>query len=204
MTDRLVENIRQHHPGPGTMAAFDWWRFADNLEKYLEKNYVPKEKGMKLESVKKLRGRYVLPSDEPDTVKLVDFIDGNALADEIQAEIDKYYLPIPLYEDGEPVQFGDPLPGKDGKTIGIISYIDDGTFELDFADIAGSWELEDRVKRPPAPDTQDRIDEDASLPSEEYCKKYGLSHVTYEGCIWSKWKDLFNRQRKLHKQERDA
>lgn len=47
----------------------------------------------------------------------------NAIADEIE----KYYIPRPRFEDGEPVQFGDEV--EDG-TIREIAFLDDGTIIL--------------------------------------------------------------------------
>lgn len=49
------------------------------------------------------------------------------LACELADEIEKYYIPRPRFEDGEPVQFGDEV--EDG-TIHEIAFWDDGTIIL--------------------------------------------------------------------------
>lgn len=49
------------------------------------------------------------------------------LACELADEIEKYYIPRPRFENGEPVQFGDEV--KDG-TIHEIAFWDDGTIIL--------------------------------------------------------------------------
>lgn len=49
------------------------------------------------------------------------------VANKIADEIEKYYIPRPRFEDGEPVQFGDEV--EDG-TIHEIAFWDDGTILL--------------------------------------------------------------------------
>ena len=132
------------------------------------------------------------------------------LAEEIQAEIDKFYLPRPLFEDGEPVQFGDLIQGSshckfDNRVrFDRIIYYGTGRVRLDVAGGDGCMlQIGQRLERPPEPDTQEKIDEDSELSAQEYCEKRGINAsfdpdmaVGYYPEIAMR-KDLLARQRKL-------
>lgn len=101
------------------------------------------------------------------------------LADKIQAEVDKFYLPRPLFEDGEPVQFDDCVvlndEGVSMCVMGIEYRLDDGSMTL-IGDSGWHIKLQDgvKLKRPPEPDTQEKIDADASMNPIAYCVKHGI------------------------------
>lgn len=116
------------------------------------------------------------------------------LADEIQAEIDKYYLPRPLFEDGEPVQIGDYVDlRREGmrcvQITGIEPWIVYGS--------STSYQKEP-YKRPLEPDTQEKIDADVLNEDPiSYCKKYELDYVPGRNAVIVMRKHLLARQRKL-------
>lgn len=128
------------------------------------------------------------------------------LADEIQAEIGRYYLPRPLFEDGEPVHVGDraEVDGVVGS-VQYVGYADNGwrVFIEDKLSKNRAVHIQDidgnRVKRPSEPDTQERIDADAMMQSADYCRKYGITwDVTQgNGCRQLMNKHLLQRQRDL-------
>lgn len=69
--------------------------------------------------------------------------------DELQQAIDRYYLPRPLFEDGEPVQFGDTFVrdyGKDG-TVSSLTYTKGNS---DYVNVNGyeRHDFDHRLKRP--------------------------------------------------------
>lgn len=144
-----------------------------------------------LKSLEKLRSGHWLPAGRT-------ICEEEALADEIQTEVDRFYLPRPLFEDGEPVQVGD--------------YVDlqmEGKRRVQVTDIrpwivygSSTSHQKEPYKRPPEPDTQEKIDADAMLKPSDYCAKRGLDFRRHTGPI-SEWpdivmrKDLLARQRKL-------
>ena len=116
----------------------------------------------------------------------------------LDAYIDKFYLPRPLFEDGEPVQVGDYVDLQcEGKrrvqVTGIEPWIVYGN---------STSHQKEPYKRPPEPDSQEKIDEDLMLKPSDYCAKRGLDFRRHTGPI-SEWpdivmrKDLLARQRKL-------
>lgn len=72
---------------------------------------------------------------------------------ELQQAIDRYYLPRPLFEDGEPVQFGEmaahPILDKPSP-IKSIEYFGDGSFALwfDGTEAITGYDNGERVRRP--------------------------------------------------------
>lgn len=121
---------------------------------------------------------------------------------EIQAEIDRYYLPRPLFEDGEPVQFGDYIAVSHGRPdnrlcFERIIYYNSGIVRLDIAGYAGRiLQTGERLERPQEPDTQDKIDEEAK---NLVCRLTGQtpSEVAEEGGGLDEIVGLLERQRKL-------
>ena len=119
------------------------------------------------------------------------------LADVIQAEVNKYYLPRPLFEDGEPVQFGDAVHLDDTifDSIDTISYGVEGDVCIwcgdDIHSVAPGELLERYVV-----DTQERIDADATLSAMEYAEKHQIPPFSddLEGDVRL---HLLSRQRKL-------
>ena len=145
-----------------------------------------------LRSLEKLRGGINVTLDVvPDEVTQKIYCE---IADEIQAEVDKFYLPRPLFEDGEPVQIGD--------------YVDlqlEGMRHVQVTDIRpwivygnSTFHQREPYKRPPEPDTQEKIDADLLLTGREYCVKHGLDyeHQNVLSFVVAR-RDLLARQRKL-------
>lgn len=176
------------------------------------------------------------------------------IADEIEREVDKYYLPRPLFEDGEPVHTGDET---DHGTAWVIAVFGDGDWHVHTIDgtILKSEDYDSVLKRPSPkvldadgveikvgdtvwdvrsgerfdvinviskncvhtvqghafvhpdetlthkmPDTQERIDEDATLYAGYYCSKYGIKLKDGFDCEEAETKkvlDLLRRQRRL-------
>ena len=155
-----------------------------------------------LRSLERLRGGINVTLDvAPDEVTQRIYCE---IADDIQAEVDekyilrdevdKFYLPRPLFEDGEPVQIGD--------------YVDlqrEGMRHVQVTDIRpwivygnSTFHQREPYKRPPEPDTQEKIDADLLLTGREYCVKHGLDyeHQNVLSFVVAR-RDLLARQRKL-------
>lgn len=82
---------------------------------------------MTLKTLDKLRGRYALPSNEPNTVKLTDFISGDMLAYEIQREVDNEYRPCGVSTRAEDLASDIPAHMDDWcyyNDAGIMDYIE--------------------------------------------------------------------------------
>ena len=62
---------------------------------------------MKLETVEKLRELI----DDKFVINGRAYLQGIGIADAIQAEVDEYYMPLPLDADGVPIRVGDKLEG---------------------------------------------------------------------------------------------
>lgn len=153
-----------------------------------------------LKSLEKLKSRGLYYYDR-DTDAFIPYdIDKAAglatIYEKIQAEIDKYYLPRPLFEDEEPVQIGDKV--ADGIEVFTVERVSYGsvTYYLEGDNCLVCLTMEDRVSRPPEPDTQEKIDADMILAAFEYCEKYGIkcdeAVRDFERC-----RHLLERQRKL-------
>ena len=104
------------------------------------------------------------------------------LADEIQAEVDNCYLPLPLFEDGEPAHLGDEFYCPDLGTLRIC--------RIHYAS--------NHVQI-----TQEKIDADSLLLARDYCDKYNLdveraSIISFKYCAETLMRrDLLARQRRL-------
>lgn len=139
--------------------------------------------------------------------------EGIVLAEEIQEEIDKYYLKRPMFEDGEPVQFGDKTIDRDfnmGK-VQTIEFSNDDEVCVIFEDEDGNLffhhsNLDGKsLKRPPAHDTQERIDGDlvqifngAHFYYEDHKDEIGpLGYPDFQDMLEACIRHLFKRQRKL-------
>ena len=167
---------------------------------------MPREEMKMLRSLEKLRKGYFseYPSYE-STHPQFQHDRAEKLAGEIQEEIDRCYLPRPLFEDGEPVQFGDLIQGSshckfDNRVrFDRIIYYDTGRVRLDVAGGDGCMlQIGQRLERPPEPDTQEKIDADLLLTARDYCNKYGLSYAyPNESSFIVIRRDLLARQRKL-------
>lgn len=118
------------------------------------------------------------------------------LASKIQAEIDKFYRPLPLFEDGEPAYLGDEYWDEGLHEIEQLEYQCDGVVVV----LSDGWcvELEpgERLKRPKT-DTQEQIDADTKLNSLDYCAKYSLTHAGEETASIAVRKHLLYRQRRV-------
>lgn len=122
------------------------------------------------------------------------------LADEIQAEVDEKYiprdqaLPLPLFEDGEPANFGDEYLGNDGivRKITSIHIYADHLCRVYGGGIYHLLSLGERLKRPPEPDSQEKIDEECHRLAY-VVSQAGNSRDRLEDGI----RDLLARQRKL-------
>ncbi len=92
-----------------------------------------------------MRYKSLIPLDQV----VGEIANGSDEYDELKAAIDRYYLPRPLFDDGEPVQFGDMFVrdfGRDAK-IDSLSYTKGNS---DYVNING-YERHDfahRLKRP--------------------------------------------------------
>lgn len=69
--------------------------------------------------------------------------------DDIATWLDRWYLPRPVFEDGEPVQFGDEFvePNGSEQTLNVLSYTEDG---IDYVSLNGYGRrpIDEPVKRP--------------------------------------------------------
>lgn len=129
--------------------------------------------------------------------------------------LDRCFLPRPLYEDGNPVQFdGEVSHPKTGEAVRVkrMNMFYDGDFVLGFDSGNAVYSKGERVKRP---DTQKSIEMDALLPTNHYwrcedapcdecparvdgknpAERYG----TPEDCDLAMIFDLLRRQRELDK-----
>ena len=140
---------------------------------------------------------------------LMEYVRDYRFIDEIQAEIGRYYLPRPLFEDGEPVQFGDLIQGSshckfDNRVrFDRIIYYDTGRVRLDVAGGDGCMlQIGQRLPRPPEPDTQEKIDEDFQLTVQEYCDKHGID-VSYDpDYVRDDYTELLVRRHLLERQRK--
>lgn len=84
-----------------------------------------------------------------------------SLSDEIQAEVDKYYLPRPLFEDGEPLQREDFVDLGEGFSFSvcgleydlvnnIVTMIGDNGLRI-------RLKSDDKLKHPPEPEVQEKL-----------------------------------------------
>lgn len=146
-----------------------------------------------LKSLEKLR-RVWISGVEPST----------ELADEIQAEIDKFYLPRPVFEDGKPADFGDEFVTLKGAISTIYGFsVYRNRVEINPHGQCTDWTYEEghSLRYPVEADAQKKIDSDVNLHSESYCKKFGLEYSLLIGGDHHpssvKMRHLLARQRKL-------
>lgn len=208
MTDRLVKNIRKSarnyfkYQATLIFTPKQWSLFADKLEKYLEKNYIPKEKGMKLESLEKLRSSdfaFIVYRDcqEKGNNPMHAL---NEIADKIQAEINQHFLPRPEFEDGTPIQWKDKL--QNGEILDSIVYREDGSIGLNAWIDDYEYYSADGGKfiKPEPPDTPDKVLEDVLLDPMNYCIIHGINLPTgssYDESRIKATRHLLERQRRL-------
>ena len=149
-----------------------------------------------LKSLEKLRNGTYFPEGEHRTT---DNEYGEKLADEIQAEIDRFYLPRPLFEDGEPADFEmEFVTGKGfAEKIEHIDFYPE-CVEINLRGDYTDWTYrEDRpLKHPSEPDTQEQIDADARLDLLGYCAKHHLTYVDDKTTSIAVRVHLLDRQRK--------
>ena len=153
-----------------------------------------------LKSLEKLREGICFPVD-PETGKRLSQREGIAFADEIQHEIDRFYLPRPLFEDGEPADFGmEFVTGKGfAEKIKHIDFYPE-CVEINLCGAYTDWTYrEDHpLRRPSEPDTQEQIDADAKLSPFNYVRKFGLEDSGgWSGNVPTMLRHLLARQRKL-------
>lgn len=123
-----------------------------------------------LRSLEKLKSR-----DFAESITYTPSAPGNIqeilidIADEIQSELDLYYIARPLFEDGAPVQFGDEFKSMLGKVERLTEFsIDrDGMYALNPYCTSFGLILDqgDRAARPK--DTQERIESDADALADK-------------------------------------
>lgn len=122
---------------------------------------------------------------------------------EVQDYIDRYYMPRPLFDDGEPVQFGDEicLDGEVRRVDRIVRWDEREGWYLTTDDLHNHLPSVNgpMLKRPPTPDTQERIDAEAPMSPWSYCEKYGLTVLNQglHALYCRKTLHLLKRQREL-------
>lgn len=148
-----------------------------------------------LKSLEKLRDGVIFGEDgfELSTDK------ARNLADEIQAEVDKFYLLRPLFEGGEPADFGMEFVDwhGDARRIEEITW---GSVRCRVSDEEGHsvlLEKHNRLSRPPEPDTQEKINDDNMLTPIVYCDKHGIAVRQGESAGYIMRRHILARQRKL-------
>lgn len=95
-------------------------------------------------------------------------------ANELADEIEKYYIPRPRFEDGEPVQFGDEVEGCNGKVGAVLIFPDGsgyvyGREDSPFSEPLGGAIIEGGLERPS--DSLKKLRDDATIPQREYYRR---------------------------------
>ena len=123
----------------------------------------------------------------------------------IADRIEREYMPLPRFEDGEPVKVGDMILWNDGKE----KRVEHITVEVDLEGSCGTYNA---ILKRPVTDTLERIEEDAMKTFTDYwgCCDAGCSccpamvdgkrpHDRYEtvDCIRAQKLDLLRRQREV-------
>lgn len=131
--------------------------------------------------------------------------------DAIKAELDKRLMPPgmewPRFEDGEKVRFGDRFDHTEGYSNILVDgfeFFDHGGAVYQQNGICEPYCYGERVKRHTPPDTQERIDDDATMPPRQYyASKIGHDVVLKddEEVFTAVAFDLLSRQRGLDKRE---
>lgn len=106
-----------------------------------------------------------------------------SIADQIERET----LPLPLFEDGEPVQFGDGFVGKDGCACIANNFLlfemADGYRDCIVANAKGIGITvvgDERLKRPEPPDSWERLEADVAVG--DACRYFGVEDVCEDEC----------------------
>lgn len=203
-----------------------------------------------------MRYKSLIPLDQV----VGEIANGSDEYDELKAAIDRYYLPRPLFEDGEPAQFGDTFVTDSGynATLSSLNYTK-GDHDYVSANGGKRHKVTDRLKRPEPqvldadgvpievgdvvwilkdskhakwtviepydgiqtvyvesrgirvharpenithsePDTQERIDEDATIAPRWYCEKHSIelsSGADFAETYIKMTEHLLRRQREL-------
>lgn len=112
--------------------------------------------------------------------------------------LDRWYLPRPLFEDGQPVQFGDEFVNTGGKAeeAEMIAYMGNGDVKLG-GDSCGAWLESGEYAKRPERDSLGKIEDDATLPPDEYCRRWLPTFPTDDVamCVENMIRDLLRRQR---------
>lgn len=149
-----------------------------------------------LKSLEKLKAGCWFPPGKD----IPDYSDTKNIVNEIQAEVDEFYWKKPLFEDGEPANFGMEYVTYKGEVEEIEQFvISEECVEVNLCGDHVGWTSYGghRLKRP-FEDTQEKIDADAELYAMDYCRKYGLvSTNENETAGVLKSRHLLKRQRKL-------
>lgn len=130
--------------------------------------------------------------------------DTDELVDKIQAEIDRYYLPRPLFDDGEPADFGMEFSDRfnDVCKIRKIVYLEDYVYVFDADTHLVILAEDDRLKRPPEPDRQEKIDADSELTAREYCDKHGIDASYDPDYVRDDYPEMLMRRHLLERQRK--
>lgn len=124
--------------------------------------------------------------------------------------INRYWLPRPRFEDGEPVQFGDRFVANTGEVrqVARITCLDNGRYvlisEYGHRYIVGKEKADGkRVKRPEPPDTWEKLAADIERCGDS-CAYFGVSsckgcpcHGADDACMVIVMRDVLGRAKKL-------
>lgn len=177
------------------------------------------EEDRKMETTRELKSldtlkdsMFVAGGSTEENLSFTVVAESNDLARKIQDEVDKYYLPRPLFEDGEPIQFCDLVNDTDGECRLPISavafvYTKNGVAIFDRGEEYGYFaSYGQRFNRPSEPDTQEKINEDKLLDPVQYCRKYSIAFYSESNNVGdhpsAKMVDhILKRQRKVDEME---
>lgn len=99
----------------------------------------------------------------------------------IASQIERETLPRPLFEDGEPVQFGDEFPvGAKTAKVRRIEVCDNIGWVVSGDGLAATGGPRDRLKRPEPPDSWERIAEDVA--KADACRYFGVEDKDQREC----------------------
>lgn len=109
----------------------------------------------------------------------------------------------PRFEDGRLVKFGDRYVNANGNAseVGFMCIKPEG-FKIGHGQTKNKWQKWGEPVKRLEPDTQEEIDDDATLPPLEYCNRRNLlgvdsAYFDEAEAIEAMCKDLLERQRKL-------
>ena len=94
--------------------------------------------------------------------------------------LDRWFIERPLFEGGEPVQFGDEFAGRNGEpdTVKAVVIWDDRRCDLGGEESGWNYNAGERVKRPKR-DSMEKIEQDALRLCDEY---WGCAGSSCEEC----------------------